>query len=139
MKSINFRNIKSFLTNTKNQIFLFNKNKYNFRLGDIVIITGVFSVTSLYVIFLKNFYFDMLRSTPKEYNLYMWTRLKGYYRIEREPFVYKPEESEYRDLEKYNKYMDEKKPERIFDFSSASEDNSWMYIPKQARERVSIY
>jgi hypothetical protein len=138
MKSINFKKFKSVLSETKYKITLYNKNNYNLRPGDSLIILALFGGCGSFIILLKNFFLDIMKSTPVEYNLYSWTRIKGFYRIEREPFVFQPQQSEYRDLEKYNKYMEDKSPENSYVYSKISEDLFITYLPKHSREIVCV-
>jgi hypothetical protein len=126
----------NFFKNLKNQLVTYNRTHYNIRPADTIIILGYVGGCCTFIILFKNFFFDILKSSPADYNIKVWTRVKGYYRLEREPLVYKPEEAEFRDLEKYNKYMDEKTPEKIYDNSKGSEEFMYMYLPKHTREIV---
>jgi hypothetical protein len=128
----------NFLKRLKNQIVIYNQNHYNFRPADSIIILAYFGGCCSFIIFIKNVFLDIVKTTPVDYNIYVWTRVKPYRRIDREPFIFKPEMSEYRDLEKYNKYMDDKQIENSHNYSKAGEEHVLTYIPLISREIVNF-
>ncbi len=126
----------NFLKKLKTHLVTYNQTHYNIRPADTIIILGYVGGCCTFIIWFKNFFMDVMKSSPVDYNTKVWARIKGYFRIEREPFVFKPEAAEFRDLEKYNKLMDEKTPEKLYDNSKGSEDFFYMYLPRYTREIV---